>query len=39
MQDFNYKFMAYPILHNFTQGIADKIEGLIEYSEIMTRGK
>ncbi len=27
--EFNFKFMAYPILHNFTQTVADKIEGLI----------
>lgn len=31
--------MAYPILHNFTQGVADKIKTLIEYSEEMTRNK
>lgn len=23
--DYNYKFMAYPILHNLTQSIADKL--------------
>lgn len=27
--EFNFKFMAYPILHNFTQNVADKIEGLV----------
>jgi hypothetical protein len=37
--EYNYKFMAYPILHNLTQTVADKIENLIAYSEIMTRGK
>jgi len=38
-QEYNYKFMAYPILNNLTQDTADKIEALISYSEIMTRGK
>lgn len=37
--EYNYKFMAYPILHNLTQTAADRIENLIAYSEIMTRGK
>lgn len=31
--------MAYPILNNLTHETADKIEALISYSEIMTRGK
>lgn len=31
--------MAYPILHSYTQGLADKMENIISYSEIMTRGK
>jgi hypothetical protein len=37
MKDFNFKFNAYPILHNLTQNIADKFKNLIEYSEVMTR--
>lgn len=39
MQEYNYKFMAYPILNSLTQDTADKIERLIAYSEVMTRGK
>ena len=31
--------MAYPILHNLTQSIADKLEALIECAQNMTRGK
>lgn len=31
--------MAYPILNSLTQDTADKIEALIGYAEIMTRGK
>ncbi len=31
--------MAYPILNSLTQDTADKIEALIDYGEIMTRGK
>jgi len=31
--------MAYPILHNLTHSLADRIENLIAYSEIMTRSK
>ena len=39
MQEYNYKFMACPILNNLTQETSNKIEALIDYSEIMTRGK
>ena len=39
MQEYNYKFMAYPILNSLTHETADKIEALIDYSEVMTRGK
>ena len=39
MQEYNYKFMAYPILNSLTHETADKIEAMIDYSEIMTRGK
>lgn len=31
--------MAYPILNSLTQDTADKLESLIAYSEVMTRGK
>ena len=31
--------MAYPILNSLTHETADKFEGLIDYSEVMTRGK
>lgn len=36
--EYNYKFMAYPILNSMTHETADKVLGLIDYSEIMTRG-
>lgn len=39
MQEYNYKYMAYPILNSLTQDTADKIQSMIGYSEIMTRGK
>jgi len=32
MQEYNYKFMAYPILNSMTHETADKVLGLIDYS-------
>jgi hypothetical protein len=29
IQEYNYKFMAYPILNNLTQTAADRIQSLI----------
>lgn len=39
MQEYNYDFMAYPILHNLTGPTAEKIEALIGQSQKMTRAK
>lgn len=36
--EYNYKFMAYPILNSLTHETADRMEALIDYSEVMTRG-
>jgi hypothetical protein len=37
--EINFKFEAYPILHNLTHECADKVLDLVNYSEIMTSGK
>ena len=31
--------MAYPILNSLTHETADRMEALVDYSEVMTRGK
>lgn len=39
IQEYNYKFMAYPILNNLTGSTASRLQALIEHAETMTRGK
>ena len=39
MQDYNFTFMAYPLLNSFTGQSGDRIRDLVEHGQNMTSNK